>query len=288
MRVLITGSGSQAGSYPIRAQQLGEAIGATVEAKATNVDGFDALVLVKRRIPETIEACRRAGVPLILDLVDGWPQPNGNAWPRDICMAWLKAHVATIKPAAIVAATGVMEADCAALGVPVLALPHHARPGLRRNPIREKVLAVGYEGAERHLGKWLTWLQFECSRRGWTFHVNPPELADVDIVVALRELTGYAPRHWKSNVKLANAQASGTPIICNREAGYRETAAGVEYWADTEEEVSLALDALTSLEVRQATAEWLLASPPTLRAVAGTYLRWLETTFARAGVRSDN
>jgi hypothetical protein len=142
------------------------------------------------------------------------------------------------------------------------------------NPIREKVKTVGYEGGENYLGSWRPWLEAECTRRGWRFVVNPQELADVDIVVAVREFTGYAARKWKSGVKLANAQGSKTPCVLMREAGYLETASGGERWADTKEEFVAAFDELTSVEARREAAGKLYG--PTLDAVADTYKRWLE------------
>lgn len=277
MKVLVTGSGSGAGSWPVRGAQLGSAIGATVKAKAMSAEGFDLAVLVKRNLPGTVAAIKRAGIPLVYDIVDAWPQSEGNDWNREFCMAWLRAHLKTIQPDAIVAATQAMAIDCAEFGLPVLALRHHARPGQARNPIREHVRVVGYEGSTKHLGSWRQWLEKECSRRGLEFHVNPLRLADLDIVVALRERTGYAPVHWKSNVKLANAQASGTPIVCSREAGYSETSCGSEVWADTPKEVRAAFDELEPAHERRGRADALHAATPTLEAVAATYKEWLHT-----------
>jgi hypothetical protein len=164
-----------------------------------------------------------------------------------------------------------MAKDLEGLGVPILALPHHARPGLR--PIDLKpVQTVSYEGGLPHLGKWKQWLEWECASRGWSFTVDQPG----DIAVALREKTGYAPMNWKSNVKLANAQGSGTPIICAREQGYLETASGGEFFADTEEEVQWAFDALTPVEMRREVSGRMLKAAPSLESVAATYKTWLQ------------
>lgn len=62
---------------------------------------------------------------------------------------------------------------------------------------------------------------------------------------------GYVSKHWKSNVKLANAHGSGTPFIGNRESGYEETATGAEYWADNMDEMRMALDWLESQTTRE-------------------------------------
>jgi hypothetical protein len=285
MRILITGRGTS-GSWQIRGVQLGRAIGAAVEANAMKVDGYDAVIVVKRADPVTVQTIHKAGIPLIHDFVDAWPQPHGNNWTREECMAWAHSQVEQLKPSAIVAATRAMASDFGEFDMPVLALPHHARPGQRRATIRAAVATVGYEGSVRHLGRWQAMLEAECERRRWQFYVNPPELAELDIVVALREATGYAPRHWKSGVKSANAKGAGVPIICNREAGYLETASGAEEWADTPDELAAALGALASQEVRRARADRLYAAAPTLERIAAEYQLWLRTLPWMTAARS--
>ena len=175
-----------------------------------------------------------------------------------------------------------MARDCASFGVPVMCLPHHVRPGLGVNPIRERVTKVGYEGGPQYLGDWRPFLDQACSARGWTFHVEPQTITDLDIIVALRDQRGYAPRNWKSNVKLANAQGSGTPVICNFEAGYVETQSGGEVFADSRAEVLSALDTLTPLAERQDRSRQLRAAAPTLEAVAVRYLDWLRGVAQKA------
>lgn len=275
MKLLVTGRGSS-GSWQIRGAQLGKALDATVRPREMALRDFSAAVMVKRPCPTQVARAHHFGVPIIWDIVDAWPQPEGNGWDRDWSMGWLRQQVEGWRPAAIVAATRAMAADCAEFGVPVLALPHHARPGIARNPIRERVATVGYEGGEQHLGDWKDWLRAECARRGWRFVLNPPALAELDIVVAVRERTGYAPRHWKSNVKLANAQGSGTPIVCARECGYLETDNGGALFADSKTEVVAALDALEPHAARRAASLALRAAAPALSDVAACYRAWIE------------
>jgi hypothetical protein len=275
VNLLVTGKGGSSGSWQIRGEQIGKAIGATVLPGAIDIGPFDLAVVVKRTPGDMVERIHRAGVPLVYDIVDGWPQPEGNTWSREQCMGWLRAKVEAVRPAAIVAATQAMAADCEEFGVPVLALPHHARPAQPMNPIRERIAAVGYEGGEQYIRGWHPVITAACRRRGWRFVVNPHRLADVDIVLALRDQAGYAPRHWKSNVKLANAQATGTPAICAREAGYQETASGAELWADTPEELETALNALQPQHSRIERAATLRERHPSLPAVAAGYRGWL-------------
>jgi hypothetical protein len=277
MHVLMTGKGTS-GSWAIRGVQLGQTIGAAVIPNALDVAPYDLAVLVKRPTADLLQRLRRANVRIIWDVVDAYPQPAGNAWGKERCLDWLEEMFVMIQPAGIVAATEAMANDCTRFGVPVLALPHHARPGLRANPVRP-VKVVGYEGGEHYLGWWREVIEAECARRGWQFVMQPAELADVDIVLALRDACGYAPRHWKSNVKLANAQGSGTPVICGREAGYLETQSGAERWADTPEELTEAFDALEPTEVRFAASRLLKDAAPTIDSIAETYLSWLRSKF---------
>jgi hypothetical protein len=281
MRVLVTGKGS-GGSWQMRGEQLGRAIGATVQALALDVGGYDLAVMVKRPAPELVARLHKMEVPIVWDMVDFWPQPLANVWSRDECMASLKGLIGLIRPAALVAATQTMAEDCAAFGLPVLALPHHSRdryiaPAQVRNT---EHLCVAYEGSAAQLGKWAAILEAECTARGWSFVAGPDyHLGGFDIVVALREGSGYAPKHWKSNVKLANAQAAGVPFIGTREAGYMETASGGEHWADTPRELTAALDALANFDARSLAASRMRCDV-TLPAVAQTYKAWLETLHA--------
>lgn len=276
MNVLVTGNGTS-GSWVIRGVQLGEAIGAAVIPRALDVGPYDLAVVVKRAPADLLVRLRQARVPIVWDVVDAWPQPEGNRWDRETCAGWLRGQVGKFRPAGIVAATLAMAEDCIEFDVPVLALAHHARPGLKRNPIRETVRTVGYEGSEQYISNWRPFIERECLRRGWNFVVNPEHLADLDIVVALRDADGYAPRSWKSNVKLANAQGSGTPFIGCRESGYRERSIGnAEKWADTPEELHAAFNALTPQAERRRASNWMIAVAPTLEQVAARYSEWLQ------------
>lgn len=274
MNVLVTGSG-KSGSWQIRGVELGRAMGATVLANAIDIGPFDVALVVKRPPAELVRRIHDAAVPLVWDIVDAWPQPHGNDWTRDECMAWLRVQVQAVRPAAIVAPTQAMAEDCAEFGVPVLALPHHARPGQRVNPIRP-LRCIGYEGGEQYVRAWGRVMAEECRRRGLRWVVNPESLHECDIVVAVRDQVGYAPRHWKSNVKLANAQGSGTPIVCSREAGYLETAAGGVLFADTREEMSAAIDWLMPETTRRSYSRALIEGAPTLTGCASALLQWIK------------
>lgn len=259
----------------MRGVQLGHAIGAQVQANVTRAGlaGADLVVLVKRPSEPLLAALRAWGGPLVWDVVDAWPQPAGNAWSRLRATEWLVHSLAHIRPRAVVAATDTMRRDCP---VDALWLPHHYQPGLEVNPVREVVRRVGYQGGAHYLGQWGRVLLRECARRGWEFVLQPASLADVDVGVALRDGGGYPCAAWKSNVKLANLQGSGTPAIVCREQGYLETLSGAELVVDNAGELVEALDRLTSQAERRWRSEVLYRSAVGLEVLAERYRAWLE------------
>jgi len=257
MRLLFTGRGG-AGSWEVRGRQLGAACGAVVAENATaaHFKAADLAVVVKRVTPMLLKTVREARRPWVFDAVDFYPQPLCGTWSADESIFWVRQQIKAYDPLAVIWPNIRMMEDCSD-GRPGFVLPHHHRPNIAINPIREEVRVVGYEGRALYLGGWEALLQRECRRRGWRLQVNPQNLADLDIVVAFRgdEWKSYAATHWKSNVKLANAHGSGTPFIGNRECGYLETATGCEFWADEGNELAAAFDRLGAQSEREQVAD---------------------------------
>lgn len=254
MKILVTGKGGAVGSWQIRGVQLGKALGATVQARATldDIKAHDVTILVKRAPSDTLQALQQAGKPWLYDIVDAYPQPECGVWSREQAINWLKAHIKMLKPTAVVWPNARMRFDMGH-SRSERAVYHHHRVDIERNPIRERIKRIGYEGSPQYIEAWRPAIARECARRGMEFVLNPDRLADIDVVLALRGglYDGYAQRNWKSNVKLANAHGSGTPFIGARESGYEETASRAEYWADTALELGRALDWLDSRATRQ-------------------------------------
>lgn len=269
MRILVTGKGGSSGSWKIRGEQLGAAIHATVKPLATYEDiaKADLTLVVKRTPREVVDALKWRR--WVWDLVDFYPQPEASAWSRSEAIRFVRDRIGQLQPTAVIWPTERMREDCDD-GRPGIVLPHHHRPGIQRNPIREAVKVVGYEGRADYLGSWAQRVSAECDRRGWSFVVNPASLADVDIVVAFRngKWDGYVPRHWKSNVKLANAHGSGTPFIGQVESGYEETASGAEYWAADANSLRMAFDWLESQSTREQVSDRFLAAAYPLQRAA--------------------
>lgn len=257
MRLLVTGKGS-AGSWTVRGEQLGAALAAVVKPHAAleDVQACDLVLVVKRTPEPVLAALRAARRRWVLDVVDFYPQPAANAWTRAEAIRWVRNRIAELAPSAVIWPNQRMADDCE-VDLPSMVLYHHHRPGIETNLIREEVRVVGYEGAADYLAEWRPALDAECARRGWRFVVNPRQLADLDIVVALRggRFSGYVPAHWKSNVKLANALGSGTPFIGQAEHGYLETKQGAERWVETKADLRRALDELTPRAARLRAAE---------------------------------
>lgn len=277
MRILITGKGGKSGSWRIRGEQLGEAIGAEVFAQAemAEVRSANIVVVVKRTPPRLIQTIRSAGKRWVLDLVDGWPQPEGNAWPEATARRWLQQRLHELAPTGVVFPTTRMLEDSGWQG-PAIVLPHHAWPKYQAAPVAETVHRVGYEGAEAYLGRWRGLLEAECSRRGWEFVVNG-DLANCQIGVALRDVTGYPAGAWKANTKLANLQALGLPALVSPEQGYREFGSEAQIELVWPEHLAPALDCLADSTVRERLSVIAQAAAPRLENVAHDYRRWLCT-----------
>lgn len=256
MKILFTGKGGKSGSWAIRAVQLGS-IG-TVIPNCTDPKGVDVAVMVKRTPEPVIRSLRSADVPWVWDVLDAYPQPHAHQWTQEDGIAWIRKQIEALSPDGIIWPNRKMMEDVG-VDMPQTVLYHHHRPGIHINPIRSKVQTVGYEGAPC-LGHWRSVLERNCERRGWNFTVNPENLADVDIVVALRDPSGYVPFSYKSNVKLANAHGSGTPFIGSPENGYVETQTGAEYWAVTPADIPVCFDWLTDPGTRELIHERFLAA----------------------------
>jgi hypothetical protein len=275
LRVLITGKGGGTGSWQIRGEQLGRAIGAEVfpQAEASEIRAADLVVAVKRTPERLIRALRAGGRPWVLDFVDGWPQPEGNEWPEKGAKRWLRDRLAILQPSAVVFPTTRMLGDSGWKG-PALVLPHHAWPKYERQPVAATVSRVGYEGAPDYLGKWRGVLERACAARGWEFVVNG-DLSSCQIGVALRDVGGYPAGAWKANTKLANCQALGLPALITPEEGYREFGSGAQTEILHAEHVGPVLDMLSDPGIRRNLGEQAYAATPRLADVAATYREWL-------------
>ena len=263
--------GGDKGSWQIRAVQMAQALGgrAVVDPERHDWEWAQVVVLVKRAIHRYGELARKSGLPIIWDVLDCWDQPEENGVLVAEYAEWVKERAARFRIDTLIGATQSM-AD--AIGG--VYIPHHARPKLKAQPVREKVEIVAYEGTKKYLGRWLPALQEACKARGWAFVVNPQSLADADIVVALRDgqWDGEICRQWKSGVKLVNAIAAERPVITQHSAAAFEIntpALPVENTADLDE----ALDIWTSHERRLQVAHdcAVLSRNYTLGAIAGMY-----------------
>lgn len=219
MNLLIVGAGK--GSWEMRGQQLGAALGARVTSQP-NVHDWrwaDVAILVKKYGPVYAKAAQTYGVPIVWDALDFWSQPRDNHVDAKRATALLQEQIALIRPALVIGATEVMAEDAGGVY-----LPHHSRLGLMPTSARETCTVIGYDGNGAYLERWAPALQAICRKRRWSFVINPPDLAAVDIMVALRggPWDGWMCREWKSGVKLVNAICAGRPVITQWSAALRE------------------------------------------------------------------
>lgn len=277
MKILFTGNGTS-GSWKIRGEQLGAACGGIVKPKATRQDikQVDIVVVVKRISEQLLSDIRAAGKPWIFDVVDFYPQPECTNWNKDQSIDWVRSRLKHLQPNGIIWPNQCMQVDCAN-GTPNFVLHHHYRPHIAINPIRKYIKKIGYEGSSRYIGEWHAPLLDLCKLRGWDFVINPKNLADLDIVMAIRDekFNGYAQRHWKSNVKLANAHGSGTPFIGPLEQGYLDTCSGWEFWADNPKDLPELFDLLESQVMRKKINERFLSKRILIEHCAQDLIRFI-------------
>lgn len=247
MNVLIVGTGP-AGSFLIRGEQLGRAIGARVTVAPTAADWAwaEVIVLVKRALEVYAPRAHETRRPVVWDALDFWRQPAENGLAAVDALALLRWLQQQYRPTLTIGATAAQATDAAGVY-----LPHHTWADLVPTPARATVSVVAYQGSPRYLGRWAERLHAECTRRGWRFVLNPPDLAAADLLVALRDepWDGWMCRRWKSGVKLVNAIAAGRPVLMQPSAAADEIA-GPGSLLDTAAELPAALERWADLAAR--------------------------------------
>lgn len=219
MNILMIGSGK--GSYEIRAVQLGAALGARVTSFPTSADlvWADVVVLVKRAIVHFGALARQSGKPIVWDALDFWQQPAQNRLDSSQAVALARSYIDSVNPTVVIGATEAM-----ANALDGVYVPHHSWRGLEPLASRAEMGLVAYQGNPLYLGRWFFELQRACTARGWRFVINPDQLWQADLIVALRDgpWDGWICREWKSGVKLSNAIAAGRPVLTQDTAAMRE------------------------------------------------------------------
>jgi hypothetical protein len=248
MNVLMVGSG-HGGSWMMRGVQIGRALGARLVTRPVEQDWrwADVAVLVKHAGLLFASDAHRFNVPIVWDVLDCWRQPRENQWTVEEGKQFIAKLQATIKPAVMIAATQKMAEDIGGVYI-----PHHCRIGLKPTPPRDVVKVVGYDGEKKYLGRWFNWIEAECKSREWRFVVNPPDLSQVDILVAFRygRFDGELCRAWKSGVKFVNALCAGRPIVTQPCAAFDELYPARRTFLSREELVE-AFDLMADAEWRQ-------------------------------------
>lgn len=257
MNILFTGKGGKAGSWKMRGEQMAAAIPsarAIPQADQAAIDWADVIVVVKRAGGEWFDRVKRSGKPWVWDVIDFYPQPACTSWSRTEAIDWvLNSQLLKHMPDMAVFPTRAMMNDV----LPTMAInnhldklhsivnPHHHWLNPKPNPIRQDFRYIGYQGDTRYLGEWGDWVRKYCRRHGLEFVTNV-DLHHMDAVIAFRDKAhnGYAQRNWKSAVKLNNAHATGTPIVCAKEAGYFEQSSGYEMFAEDKSDLYRMLDQL--------------------------------------------
>lgn len=223
MRILIVGADAK-GSFEMRGRQLGNAIGArvTMQPSARDWAWADVIVLVKRAVMAFGLQAKRARVPVIWDVLDFWKQPQENGIDLDVLKQRVTDECAAIGITTVIGATQAMATDLHGVY-----LPHHCLSGLEAMPPRldpNRTIVVGYHGRAKYLGAWKQRLEQACENLGMAFVINPVDLRELDVVVALRDgqWDGEVCRRWKSGVKYVNALVAGLPVLAHATSAFDE------------------------------------------------------------------
>lgn len=266
------------GSWQIRGLQIARELGmkAEIDPERAEIERHDLVCIVKKVRPEIFFQFKRR--PIILDILDSWPQPMGNAFSRSQAVAYMKRVISDINPVGVIFPTHKMQEDIGDNGYVSTVIYHHSR-GIEKNSPRIKVGRVGYEGSARYLEEWEEPILEACERLGWEFVVNPEDLTKVDILLSVRggKWRGYVTDNWKSNVKLANAAGFGIPIISLKEAGAIETQTGGESWIESPIELFDKLSSLSPLDVRVEKSAKLKAGAISISSIAEQYKRFIDS-----------
>ena len=218
LRVLFT-SKSSAGAWQIRGEQIAATRSNWVAANRptpAEIAACDLLCVVKKPDGQVLEQARRIGKPIVYDVVDSWAQPEDGVTHTNLAMArelFGRAWRA-LGADGYIFPTLRMQLDLGGLVHHGITIYHHYWPQLQRNPMRDEVRVVGYEGAD-YLGEWQPVIEAACASRGVRFVTNPQDYTELDAVVIARGGAhgNFLARNYKSNVKLANAYGSGTPAL---------------------------------------------------------------------------
>lgn len=281
MKITFVGHESK-GTWVIRAKQIAPYINAKLDANFTN-DNCDIIILIKKPEQKILEKIIKSNIPIIWDIQDCWPQTLnknlGNA-PREEFLKYFEDLLGNIRPNVVLATSTQMKKDIENFGYESVIINHHHRKSISINPLREKLQVVGIEGSPFQIGTWEKKLNRICNSLNLKFRANlntaVDKLAKFDVVINIRDNTGYAARYWKSNIKLANAHGSGTPAVCSREQSYLDNATGYEKWADTVDEIVAAIDELRPYEIRKEIHENFLKNKISLDDIGKEYQKMIE------------
>lgn len=298
LNVIFCGYGEKvsSGAWKMRAEQIAsrrtnwQAITIPTEEQLATAD---LVCFVKKPNNELIKLARALGRTVIYDVIDSWKQPHNNRAASNMAEArqFFRNHWKHFdKFDGHIFATRRMYEDLSALSRYPTYIYHHSNPLLKVSPLREIAKTVGYQGDERFLGRWRPIIEELCAARGLDFTVNPADYGIIDIGFAVRDddFAGYFPNKYKSNVKMANFMATGTPcIVGTSEVAYHEVGmGGIGIFDDTKlngAQLAARLEALLPLTARQAARADLLAAAPHfyLPAIADQFERYFTAVHAR-------
>lgn len=244
----------------------------------------DAFVMVKKPDPRG-----RTARLLVWDVVDPWPQKEGNNAGARItsvgeARAWFMNHLDRLcrmvgrRPDLFIFPNAAMWKDLRRIARrPSHVIYHHYDPSYQINVIRPQAKVLGYTGNKHFLGEWAEILPRVAEKFGMEFRCSgDPSKADIVVLVRGGEHRNFLTTRYKSNVKLANCYGTGTPCVAWPEKSYMETACEEVRFFETVEQLEEAIEDLMPYRARQRAKEAFLEEAPrySIEAVVRKY-EWL-------------
>ena len=237
MKVLFTARGGWKGTWKMRGIEMASAKPdwrVVANANKHDLRDIDAVVLVKRVLPETLYRIHEWGGPFFYDALDFWRQPLDDisiSSVKDIQRIFSQ-RFKKISPHVILCTNNAMAKDISQLGYKTEVHYHHYDSKLipYEKPLPNTVL---YWGRKQYLEEWYSIMGETCIKLGKKFIccsgdasiANKPEYR-VEAMFAVRgkNYGTWLARRWKSGIKGITAERLGIPYIAMQEQSYIEQA----------------------------------------------------------------
>ncbi|KKM63554.1 hypothetical protein LCGC14_1510320 [marine sediment metagenome] len=235
MKVLFTARGGSTGTWRMRGVEMASAKPdwrVIANANKHDLKGMDAVVLIKRLPPHTLNEIRKWGGPFFYDALDFWRQPIDDVYVSSVqdIQKRFKDRLRQCSPHIVLCTNKIMAKDIASMGYKTKVHYHHYDPRLvpYENAVPNSIL---YWGRKQYLGEWYDIMSERCKKLNKTFLCHSGKESIIgnsalctEAMFAVRggDYGTWLARRWKSGIKGITAERLGVPFIAMREQSYME------------------------------------------------------------------